>query len=137
VRRIPEHRGSDQDRGRKNERRGELMRPFIYESASSAQEPTSSGVADSAFIAGGTTIIDLMKLEVMKPSRLVDLNPLQMRGIEMSEDGLRIGALEKMSVVAICPEVAANSRALRRRFAIWRASEETCCNEPAVVISET
>jgi xanthine dehydrogenase YagS FAD-binding subunit len=84
------------------------MRPFIYESASSAQEPTSSGVADSAFIAGGTTIIDLMKLEVMKPSRLVDLNRLQMRGIEMGEAGLRIGALEKMSVVAVCPEVAAN-----------------------------
>ena len=84
------------------------MRPFVYESPSSAQEATARGGTDSAFIAGGTTIIDLMKLEVMKPSRLVDLNPLQMRGIEMREDGLRIGALEKMSDVAVHPEVVAN-----------------------------
>jgi len=84
------------------------MRPFVYESASSAQEATSRGATDSAFIAGGTTIIDLMKLEVMNPSRLVDLNPLQMRGIEMREDGLRIGALEKMSDVAVHVEVTAN-----------------------------
>ena len=98
----------DQDRGGKNERRGELMRPFVYESASSAQQAATRGGTDSAFIAGGTTIIDLMKLEVMKPSRLVDLNPLQMRGIEMGEDGLRIGALEKMSAVAVHPDVVAN-----------------------------
>ena len=84
------------------------MRPFVYELPSSGQEAISRGGMDSAFIAGGTTIIDLMKLEVMKPSRLVDLNALQMRGIEMREDGLRIGALEKMSDVAIHPEVVAN-----------------------------
>ena len=84
------------------------MRPFVYESAASAQQAATRGGTDSAFIAGGTTIIDLMKLEVMKPSRLVDLNPLQMRGIEMGEDGLRIGALEKMSAVAAHPDVVAN-----------------------------
>ena len=84
------------------------MRPFAYESPCSSQEATSRGSTDSAFIAGGTTIIDLMKLEVMKPSRLIDLNALQMRGIEMREDGLRIGALEKMSDVAVHPEVVAN-----------------------------
>jgi xanthine dehydrogenase YagS FAD-binding subunit len=50
-----------------------------------------------------------MKLEVMNPSRLVDVNQLpQMRGIEMHEDGLHIGALEKMSDVATHPEVVAN-----------------------------
>ncbi len=84
------------------------MRPFVYESISSVREATPRDGTDSAFIAGGTTIIDLMKLEVMNPSRLVDLNPLQMRGIDMLEDGLRIGALEKMSDVAAHPEVVAN-----------------------------
>lgn len=84
------------------------MRQFVYESPASAQEATSRGGKGTAFIAGGTTLIDLMKLEVMKPSRLVDLNPLPMRGIEMREDGLRIGALEKMSDVAVHPEVVAN-----------------------------
>jgi xanthine dehydrogenase YagS FAD-binding subunit len=84
------------------------MRSFVYESLSSPEQAASRGGPDSAFIAGGTTIIDLMKLEVMTPSRLVDLNALPMSGIEMSENGLRIGALEKMSAVAIHPEVIAN-----------------------------
>jgi xanthine dehydrogenase YagS FAD-binding subunit len=84
------------------------MRPFVYESPSTAQEATARSDANSAFIAGGTTLLDLMKLEVMKPSRLVDLNPLQMRGIELREDGLRIGALEKMSDVAVYPAVVTN-----------------------------
>ena len=73
------------------------MRPFVYELSSSVQNAASRAGTGSAFIAGGTTIIDLMKLEVMSPPQLVDLNPLPMRGIEMREDGLRIGALEKMS----------------------------------------
>jgi xanthine dehydrogenase YagS FAD-binding subunit len=84
------------------------MRPFTYEAPSSIQEAASRGAAGSAFIASGTTIVDLMKLEVMNPSRLVDVNSLQMRGIQMREDGLRIGALEKMSDVAGHPEVATN-----------------------------
>ena len=84
------------------------MRPFVYESPSTAQEATARSDANSAFIAGGTTLLDLMKLEVMKPSRVVDLNPLPMRGVQMREDGLRIGALEKMSDVAIHPEVLTN-----------------------------
>jgi xanthine dehydrogenase YagS FAD-binding subunit len=81
------------------------MRPFVYESLSSREQAASRGGPDSAFIAGGTTIIDLMKLEVMTPARLVDVNALPMSGIEMREDGLRIGALEKMSAVAIHPEI--------------------------------
>lgn len=85
------------------------MRPFSHLSPSSLQEAASSGGGSgSAFIAGGTTLIDLMKLEVMNPSRVVDLNLLQMRGIEMGEEGLRIGALEKMSDVAVHPAVTAN-----------------------------
>ena len=83
------------------------MRPFAYESLSNPQQAASRSGPDSAFIAGGTTIIDLMKLEVMTPSRLVDVNALSMSGIEMREDGLRIGALEKMSSVALHPEIIA------------------------------
>jgi xanthine dehydrogenase YagS FAD-binding subunit len=84
------------------------MRPFVYESPSTTQQATSRASTGDMFIAGGTTVIDLMKGEVIKPSRLVDLNLLQMRGIEMGADGLRIGALEKMSDVAVHPEVARN-----------------------------
>ncbi len=84
------------------------MRPFTYDSPSSVQNATSHVDADSAFIAGGTTMIDLIKLEVLTPSQLVDVNSLPMRGIELRPDGLRIGALERMSDVAAHSDVVAN-----------------------------
>jgi xanthine dehydrogenase YagS FAD-binding subunit len=81
------------------------MRAFTYQVPSSIQKATSDFGQDAEFIAGGTTLIDLMKLEVMTPSQLVDIKRLPMRGIELTADGLRIGALEKMSDVAEHPEV--------------------------------
>src|ERR1700736_3955392 len=84
------------------------MRTFTYKTASSIREATSDFGQNSGFVAGGTTLIDLMKLEVMTPSQVIDINRLPMRGIELTSDGLRIGALEKMSDVAEHPEVVAN-----------------------------
>src|SRR4030088_3420215 len=84
------------------------MRTFAYKVPSSIRQATSDFGQNSDFVAGGTTLIDLMKLEVMKPSQLVDINRLPMRGIELASDGLRIGALEKMSDVAEHQEVVAN-----------------------------
>jgi xanthine dehydrogenase YagS FAD-binding subunit len=83
------------------------MRPFIYQVPSSIRSATSDFGQDAEFIAGGTTLVDLIKLEVITPSQLLDINRLPMRGIEVTADGLRIGALEKMSDVAEHPEVAA------------------------------
>jgi xanthine dehydrogenase YagS FAD-binding subunit len=84
------------------------MRPFSYQSPSSIQEATSLAGSGSAFIAGGTTMIDLMKLEVLTPPELLDVNSLPMRGIEMGGDGLRIGSMERMSDVAANSDVVAN-----------------------------
>jgi xanthine dehydrogenase YagS FAD-binding subunit len=84
------------------------MRTFTYKVPSNIRQATSDFGQNSDCIAGGTTLIDLMKLEVMTPSQLVDINRLPMRGIELASDGLRIGALEKMSDVAEHPEVVAN-----------------------------
>jgi xanthine dehydrogenase YagS FAD-binding subunit len=84
------------------------MRSFTYKAASSIREVTSDFGQNSGFVAGGTTPIDLMKLEVMTPSQVVDINRLPIRGIELASDGLRIGTLEKMSAVAEHPEVATN-----------------------------
>jgi xanthine dehydrogenase YagS FAD-binding subunit len=84
------------------------MRPFTYSTASSIREATSDIGQNSGFVAGGTTLIDLMKLEVMTPSQVININRLPMRGIELTSDGLRIGALEKMSTVAEHPAVIAN-----------------------------
>lgn len=82
------------------------MRAFTYKSPSSLSDAGES--SKSSFIAGGTTMIDLMKLEVMIPEQLVDINALPMRGIELGKDGLRIGALEKMSAVAAHADVVKN-----------------------------
>ena len=56
------------------------------------------------FLAGGTTLVDLMKLNVLTPHQVLDINDLPLRGID-TRDGLRIGALERMSDVAAHPDV--------------------------------
>jgi xanthine dehydrogenase YagS FAD-binding subunit len=58
-------------------------------------------------LAGGTTLIDLMKLDVMRPSRLVDINPLAPEWSTINLDGgnLRLGAMARMSDVAASPDV--------------------------------
>jgi xanthine dehydrogenase YagS FAD-binding subunit len=78
------------------------MKPFDYVRASSQQEAITAAEAErAAFIAGGTNLLDLMKLEVMAPERVVDINRLDMRGVERtSEGGLRIGALVTNSDLA-------------------------------------
>lgn len=83
------------------------MRPFIYQVPNSIRNATSDFGQDAQFIAGGTTLVDLVKLEVMTPSQLLDINGLPIYGIEVTADGIRIGALEKMSDVAEHPEVIA------------------------------
>ena len=60
------------------------MRTFTYKVPSSIQQATSDFGQNSDFVAGGTTLIDLMKLEVLTPSQLVDINRLPMRGIELA-----------------------------------------------------
>ncbi|MEV1178394.1 FAD binding domain-containing protein, partial [Nonomuraea sp. NPDC049784] len=54
----------------------------------------------SAFLAGGTTLVDLMKLDVLAPEQVIDINRLPLHGIRLGPDGLRIGALERMEDIA-------------------------------------
>jgi xanthine dehydrogenase YagS FAD-binding subunit len=82
------------------------MRAFTYKAPSSFSD--AGEASKSNFIAGGTTMIDLMKLEVMTPEQLIDINHLPMRGIEFGNEGLRIGALERMSAVAAHADVVKN-----------------------------
>lgn len=78
------------------------MRPFDYIRAESETDATrEAGQAATTFIAGGTNLLDLMKLEVMAPDRLVDINRLDLHSIEeTAEGGLRIGALVTNSDLA-------------------------------------
>jgi xanthine dehydrogenase YagS FAD-binding subunit len=69
------------------------MRPFDYVRATSGAEAVGASGQGAAFVAGGTNLLDLMKLEVMAPERLVDITRLDLRGVEPEGEGLRIGAL--------------------------------------------
>ena len=86
------------------------MNNFSYTQASSAKEATASraGTAQSAYIAGGTTLLDLMKANLEEHTQLVDINLLPFKGIEQTTDGLRIGAMERMSDVGEHPLVVQN-----------------------------
>jgi xanthine dehydrogenase YagS FAD-binding subunit len=83
------------------------MRAYDYTRPASLDAALRSAHEGSAFLAGGTTLVDLMKLEVMTPSRVVDLGRLPLRGVSVDRDGLHIGALELMSDVARHAEVRA------------------------------
>jgi xanthine dehydrogenase YagS FAD-binding subunit len=86
------------------------MRPFAYQRAGDVGEAvlagqnTGQGQVDAAtqYLAGGTTLLDLMKLDVLRPQALVDVNPLRERygRIELSSTGLRLGAFVKMAAAA-------------------------------------
>src|SRR3954462_4799887 len=94
------------------------MRSFLYHratdpdmavqalsAAAAANNPLTKATAQP--LGGGTTLIDLMKLDVMRPAAIVDINPLA-RGwsaIEPGSDGLRLGALAKMADVAAHAEI--------------------------------
>ncbi len=96
------------------------MRPFIYERAATVETASTAlragpGTKETAvqgrfpaeYLAGGTTLLDLMKLDVMQPARVVDLAALAKAhgAIEVSGQSLKLGALAKMSAVADHPEV--------------------------------
>ncbi len=78
------------------------MRNFDYtRAADAAQAITFHAQAPSAFLAGGTTLLDLMKIDVMRPERVVDVNRLPLNSIEMLTDGrLRIGAMVTNTALA-------------------------------------
>jgi xanthine dehydrogenase YagS FAD-binding subunit len=77
------------------------MRPFELTRPATLDDALTGG---GTFLAGGTTLVDLMKLDVLTPRHVLDINALPLRGIDVG-DGLRIGALERMSDVAGHPGV--------------------------------
>ena len=78
------------------------MKAFTYSRAASAQDAAkATAEPGAAIIAGGTNLLDLMKLQVETPSRLVDINRLPLDRIEETPDGgLRIGTLVRNSDLA-------------------------------------
>src|SRR6267154_714239 len=78
------------------------MKPFRYERAASLASACASATDPTAkFIAGGTNLLDLMKLQIEQPTHLVDIGPLPLAEIEeTTEGGLRIGARVTNSALA-------------------------------------
>ena len=95
------------------------MKPFSYERAASAQGAAAAVAAHAGakFIAGGTNLLDLMKLQIEVPPHLVDVN--RIAGLdrieEASNGGLRIGAMVRNS------DLAADSRVRLRYPVLSRA----------------
>jgi len=90
------------------------MKSFTYERAHNPTEAAAAALRnpDTKFIAGGTNLLDLMKLEIETPAHLIDVNGLSLDRIEpTAEGGLRIGALVRNT------DLAADSR-VRRDYAV-------------------
>jgi xanthine dehydrogenase YagS FAD-binding subunit len=83
------------------------METFTYTKATGVQQAIqAAGQSQTKFIAGGTTLLDLMKLNVERPAQLVDINRLPLDQVEKLPDGrLRIGAVVRNSDLAHHPAV--------------------------------
>ena len=77
------------------------MQPFSYQQVEQADSAIASvGSEQSMYLAGGTSLIDLMKLNVQTPQQLVDINSLPLSQVEQQGNGVRIGAMARNSDVA-------------------------------------
>jgi len=82
------------------------MKPFAYTRAADSQAALQAIAQENAkFLAGGTNLVDLMKENVEQPSRLVDINRLELARIVERDGALRLGALAKNSDTANHPLV--------------------------------
>jgi len=82
------------------------MNPFRYERALDVDHAVRAAGQGGRFIAGGTNLLDLMKENVERPRRLVDINHLNLDQIEpLPDGGLRIGALARNADLAGHPRV--------------------------------
>src|SRR5271170_3252630 len=103
------------------------MRPFIYTKPAGAAEAVRAIAADGAetrFLAGGTTLYDLMKLNVEAPTRVIDINSLaELSNFDTSGSSeLVFGALARMSDVSADPRLVSDYPALSE--SLWRAASQ-------------
>jgi xanthine dehydrogenase YagS FAD-binding subunit len=88
------------------------MKAFTYQRAETAEHAAAAVGLGAKIVAGGTNLLDLMKLQVETPSRLIDINHLSLDKIEETADGgLRIGTLVRNSDLAA-------DRHVRQRYGV-------------------
>jgi len=83
------------------------MKVFDYVRVASPAESTAAIAShrNAMFLAGGTTLIDLMKIDVLTPDTVVDVNPLALREIEVTDEAIVVGANVRNSQLAWHPTV--------------------------------
>ena len=100
------------------------MRNFSYVRATSVKEAVQqAATGNSMFIAGGTNLVDRMKVFLDEPSQLIDITRLDMTRIEQTRDGLRLGALVSNTAVADHPEVRRNYPMLARAILLGASQQ--------------
>jgi xanthine dehydrogenase YagS FAD-binding subunit len=93
------------------------MKPFTYERAASPADAAAAAARtpNAKFIAGGTNLLDLMKLRIETPAHLIDVNGLALDKIEPTpQGGLRVGALVRNTALASDPRVRKDYGVLSR-----------------------
>src|SRR5215475_5249832 len=83
------------------------MFPFRFTKASDESSALAAAASGARYVAGGTTLIDLMRETVERPATVVDINALPYRDIDLAPARLHIGSLVKMSELAVHPGVRA------------------------------
>ena len=83
------------------------MKEFTFERLTRATDAASAVAArpDAMFLAGGTTLVDLMKIDVLTPDTVIDVRPLGLSRIDVSDDAITIGAAVTNSQLAWHPVV--------------------------------
>lgn len=76
------------------------MFPFTYTKAADEAAALSAGASGARYVAGGTTLVDLMRETVERPGVVVDINALPYRGIDVNRSRLSVGSLVRMSDLA-------------------------------------
>jgi xanthine dehydrogenase YagS FAD-binding subunit len=102
------------------------VRPLGYTRAATVEDAVALAAHDpaAAFLAGGTTEVDLIRAGIARPDHLIDINDLPLTAVEELEDrGLHIGALARMSDVARTPVVRERYPAISRALLLG-ASEQ-------------
>ncbi|HWU72008.1 MAG TPA: xanthine dehydrogenase family protein subunit M [Sphingomonas sp.] len=91
------------------------MKPFDYARAATVEEALAAGADGGRYIAGGTNLVDLMKLQVETPAKLVDISRLALDTVEQIDGGgVRIGALVPNSDLAAHPLIRTHYPMLSR-----------------------
>ncbi|MFG2640546.1 FAD binding domain-containing protein [Streptomyces sp. NPDC048370] len=99
------------------------MYPFAFSRVSTATAALNAGARDGRYIAGGTTLVDLMRETVERPAHVVDINGLPYKDITVTRHGLHVGSLVRMSELAAHPEVRATYPVLSQALELGASAQ--------------